>query len=193
MELFDTIMVQLVCIVLPAYAAWNIVPGRDTLIGKHLQSKFQANPFLSCCRSASSPLSHWIGISFWFTVYVLQAITRILAVNTFENELMPDSTATAVGAYGFSRQLIYIFIGAETILTFLVFVCILWMATLPFCVIATIFAFLSFAVSVLAGIGMMVNSASVPGVLQIILSVIFAVVAGLNISHSMSMGKAKGA
>jgi hypothetical protein len=96
-----------------------------------------------------------------------------------------------VGAYGFSRQLIYIFIGAETILTFLVFVCIFWVATLPFCIIATVFAFLSFTVSILAGIGMLVNSAIVPGVLQIILSFIFLLVAGLNISHCMSIGKAK--
>jgi hypothetical protein len=192
MELSDIIVVQLLCIVLPAYAAWNLVPGRDTFIGRHLQSKLQANPLLpSCCSSGSGPMNNWIGILFRFMVYLLQAITRILAVNTFENELMPDSMAPAVGEYGFPRQLIYIFVGCETILTFLVFVCIFWMATPPFCIIAAIFAFLSFAVSVLAGIGMFVNSAIVPGVLQSILSVIFLVVAGLNIAHCMSIGKAK--
>jgi hypothetical protein len=193
MELFDIILVQLLCIFLPAYASWNIIPGRETLIGKNLHSKFQTNPFLACCRGPSSPVGHWIGITFWFVVYALQAITRILAVNNFENSLMPDSTSTEVGGYDFSRQLIYVFLGAETIFTFLVFVCIFWMATLPFCIVATIFAFLSFAVSVLAGVGMMVNSAFAPGILQIILAVIFSAISGLNIAHCMSMGKAKGA
>jgi hypothetical protein len=65
------------------------------------------------------------------------------------------------------------------------------MATPPFCIVATIFAFLSFAVSILAGIGMVVNSAIVPGILQIILSSFFLVMAGLKISHCMSEVKLK--
>jgi hypothetical protein len=183
MELFGIVLVQILCVLLPAYAAWSFVPASNTPLGMYLHSRFNKN-FCACNFLVKSPTArYWLGALLWFDVTVMQAVIRITTVVAFENHTMPNASITTIGGYDFSRRAIYALFGAETIFFFLVFLCIFLGVSRAHNILATILAILGFAASVLVTIGLFYDELFWQGILQIILNIFFVVVTSFCVLH----------